>query len=112
MLAICASEAKTSNSHDPEELEPRGGGTNEGSCDHDFGLERSRGRVSNAARSRPAAFLSAYAALGSMRTDLAWAAFASSMFKTPSFKVALTLELSTSAGRLTTRRISFAHRSE
>ena len=40
-----------------------------------------------------------YAVFGEMRTDLAWGAFGSSMVKTPSFKIALTFELSTSAGR-------------
>lgn len=57
-------------------------------------------------------FSTTYAVLGSMRTAFAWAALGSSIFKMPSFKIALTFELSTSAGRSTTRRISFTHRSE
>jgi len=79
-------------------------------CDFEFGGQSGRARI--AVRSRPAALLTAYADLGSTRTVLAWAALGSSMFRMPSFKVALTFELSTSAGRSTTRRISFAHRSE
>ena len=57
-------------------------------------------------------FSTTYAVLGSMRTAFAWAALGSSIFKMPSFNIAFTFELSTSAGRSTTRRISFAHRSE
>jgi hypothetical protein len=58
------------------------------------------------------AFVTIYAAFGSMRVVVAYAALGISMFKTPSHKIALTFELSTSDGRSKTRRISFAHRSE
>ena len=58
------------------------------------------GRI--AVRSRPAAFLTIYAVLGSMRTAFTSAALGSSIFKRPSFNIALAFELSTTAGRSTT----------
>lgn len=65
----------------------------------DLGFDVQSGRARIAVRCRPAAFLTNYAALGSMRTGLARGALGSSMFKTPSFKIALTFKLFTSTGR-------------